>query len=124
MNIRFRIWNKKTKQLHYDLHILFRNSENIYILDDVGTNDYSYSSNIDSDDLIIQQSTGLTDRAGKEIYEGDIVQIGSKKYRPWRVQWDKHWCCFQPLTDCVFDGCKRKDFEIIGNIFENPELLK
>ena len=76
---------------------------------------------------VFMQFTGLLDKSGKEIYEGDIVQINKI-----RREVEYREGCFFPFNggDC---GCcssedswlneKNKNYEIIGNIYESPELL-
>lgn len=71
------------------------------------------------------QYTGLTDKKGKEIYEGDICNGHSDGIGVIR------WTDFDCGYDYVFtDGNNvgiwevKSELEVIGNIYENPELLK
>ncbi|WP_270335243.1 YopX family protein [Streptococcus infantarius] len=93
------------------------------------TNFYVY------EEFELMQSTGLKDKNGKEIYEGDIVKFSDCDDDVYvtPVVWDKNYSCFgvsfsgkYPVS---FDYLEEfytelKDIEVVGNIYENKELLE
>ncbi|KKL94791.1 hypothetical protein LCGC14_1861110 [marine sediment metagenome] len=77
----------------------------------------------------IMQYTGLKDKNGKEIYEGDIVKYIIPEDEPVKdkrvIFWREDTCGFQAKTlDSKYTGFIQNDYiEIIGNIYENLEML-
>ena len=72
------------------------------------------------------QYTGLTDKNGKKIWENDIIRCGRNTV----VSWDEHfasWCLTRKgwLYKHFFGEAQNpEDCEVIGNIFDNPDLLE
>lgn len=85
---------------------------------------------VHEEDAVLMQFTGLTDKTGKDIYEGDVV--GGYPHATVQVVWDEEWAQFACLDADEaqhyglfansLDGCK-DSWEVIGNIYENPELI-
>ena len=101
---------------------------------------YIASQADDAERIELMQFTGLKDKNGKEIYEGDIIRTDafySKTLKNYLVRWDK-WAawydlrCTEDQEDVEFLGTGVQNVtlyssseysrEIIGNIHENPEL--
>ena len=88
------------------------------------------------DNFIIEQYTGLKDKNGKKIFEGDIVseefEYGGEKTKTiWQVRWSDDECAFElhyvsgfEVDDCSLVADDEEDYEVIGNIHKQPELLE
>ncbi len=115
--IKFRIWDTIDKMFE----IL-----NVAWTDSIGTSMpsiYNYPNR-----RVVQQFTGLHDKNDKEIWEGDIVGIGKDHYPRWIIEWNDRIAAFTASgyylnTNQNFSVDSRA-LIVIGNIFENPELLK
>lgn len=72
------------------------------------------------------QYTGLADKNGKKIWENDIVEVaGEDGY--FKCEWDEDTARFALNGDGLmvdFDNCYGYECEVVGNIFDNPELLE
>jgi uncharacterized phage protein (TIGR01671 family) len=114
---RFRIWDKKSEDWVESMSMCnfgFLTMQNGTDIEEDGFNE---------DDLLVEQCTGLKDKNGRLIYEGDIVRTHLKRIG--KVFWNEMCWCYRTLDNV---GCtyimETYDVEVIGNIHENPELLE
>ena len=149
--IKFRAWDVKNKKMIY--HFLLTSKGEFVALrdpmtpdgDDYGTMDFELPS---SDGIVLMQFTGLYDRMGKEIYEGDVVNmkvlivdydVNTEIDRTYTgvvaVIPSKGACMKRPkfIDRCEDDLTGWCDYnkpiaayrsEVVGNIYENPELME
>ena len=114
--IKFRAWCTIFKKMWPVAALNF--DHNVCLVVDRENNDWDQMDN-----YIIMQYTGLKDRAGVEIYEGDILRVltpGSGGCAP--IQWRGNgWWMTQ---NDVQHLPNEEWLEVIGNIHENPELLE
>ena len=73
--------------------------------------------------VVREQFTGFKDKNGKEIYEGDIVEDEHALYKIDMTNWPGRTMADGPLFTTELDEMD-EECKIIGNICENPELLK
>ena len=72
------------------------------------------------------QYTGLKDKNGTKIFEGDIVNMLNITDYPMQIKWSKKWArfIFYNLVDKTEMNLFTEQCEVIGNIYDNPELIK
>jgi hypothetical protein len=128
--IKFRAWDKERKTMCGDF---------MHFAEDAI---YRHDSNPWHDSrFILMQFTGLKDKNGKEIYEGDVCKYWmGGRWKVGDIVWQRGgWAIhvrkygedpldiifeFQHFIPCPDEGDTMQDqFEVIGNIYEDPELL-
>ena len=139
--IKFRAWDEKEKVMYLlfkkgflqqadDLTLVFDDRDSSYIDD--------YFKFTDQNGFDIMQFIGLEDKNGKEIFEGDLVRY---KDEVWHIRYEPYWSSgwildggytksgevkFLPMQQTIRwgkDALGWVDVEVMGNVFENPDLL-
>lgn len=113
--IKFRAWDEVSEKMLNWNDFLDTNMKNTFIAPE-------------STGLILMQYTGLHDKNGKEIYEGDIVKYrDSRRQHIEKVIFDKgcfyagmHWGSSTRVAPKLINT---RITEVIGNVYDNPELL-
>lgn len=131
-------WKELPKEKWWVEGAVFEGKENSYIITNVKVADEWEDSEIGADVIgylvdpeTICEPTGLTDKNGRKIFEGDIVEVCTFGFNSERF-----------VTEVIFDKCafrlkngrnmfyfgqsdftKMDDAKVIGNIFDNPELI-
>lgn len=126
--IKFRVYNQDWKMmvLPEDIYYIKFNGENNQATDvafNITTTDGVRNNEIweDTEDIVFMQFTGLHDNNGIEIYEGDLLKNGGNN-PPAEVIY-KDGCFYAGRYGCELWRYSGNNKEIIGNIYENPELL-
>lgn len=110
--IEFRAWDKNDKEMFNIIMIAWPQGRELRTI--VSGRGGSV------DNPILMQYTGLKDKNGKKIFEGDILDINDQITV---VEWVEGVACFSGLQ-FVKGKFNQAQCVVIGNIYENPELLK
>lgn len=125
---KFRAWTEEGEVMYYDVYP-FKDGTLLLSYDEIAFDE------VPASDFILMQSTCLFDKNGNEIFEGDIVKFSDCDDDVYVTPavWDKNYACFgvsfsgkYPVS---FDYLEEfytelKDIEVVGNIYENKELLE
>ena len=128
MTVRFRVWIKTEKRMIETDDLLDIDYENKEIVTqqvyfENGLPDDRDIYCYDFDEIELMQSTDMVDKNGKEIFEGDIVKCSGLlgTIESFKAMWI---CSFVKYNNYQKVGFFAQEIEVVGNIYENPELLE
>ena len=127
MKPKIRAWTEEGKVMYYDVYP-FKDDTLLLSYDEIAFDE------VPASDFILMQSTGLKDKNGKEIFEGDVVkyEVGRNTYTE-EVAYDKNFAGFGVKdADAVIiftfgelaEDIDLSSLEVVGNIYNNPGLLE
>ena len=131
--IKFRAWDKRNNKFadYFDLTFNPQQEQGCHI-DSVFHEHNEQYQNYNNENVILMQYTGLKDKNGVDIYEGDVMSINHKTYT-YKVVFENgsfklyhlkdslaEWGLLSRIHEMKFEEL---EFEVIGNIHQNPELL-
>ena len=104
--IKFRAWEAPNRQMNYDPRFIAWESA-------AGMPLYAINRAQQEPDVVLMEYTGLKDKNGKDIYEGDILRGSNGGLVK----------CEDALRVLYSSADLARQLEVVGNIYENPELL-
>ena len=124
--LRFRAWLKKRQEMDNEIDHISWLEDELYCIGD------GITYMVSAEDLVLMQSTGLVDKNGKEIFEGDVVRqvrtqptTENETITGVVTMIEGAWLI---MNDCEqlasYLWSETDENEIIGNIYENRELLE
>lgn len=129
---KFRAWDKVDRKM-YDVTVIYPYKKTVVLQGSIFDEPFLRGFK----DVVLMQSTGMFDKKGTEIFDGDVVKAGEAKDRTFNLKivsrkFGFH-CVHSNGVDYYLGENTEEDysalfeslefFEVIGNIYENPELL-
>lgn len=121
---KFRVWDKGINEIYYDVRVTSTEEyEKVEVLDC-----FSDWIGIEKNNYVIMRNTGLRDKKGNYIYEGDIcASYNGFETEYNKIEWSDKDCTWMIegdfTVDYLRDFLRHSSLEVIGNIYEDPELL-
>lgn len=132
--IKVRAWHNDSKQMYPVSCLGFEKDQLIEIAVDCGRSAtpkeicYGATDEYPLDVLVLMESTGLKDKHGQEIFEGDIVAVPNYTYEPSGVDGPSVLLSVHYERGCFFTDRgllgNERGVWVVGNVFENPNLLE
>lgn len=130
--IKFRVWDKKKKKFCNQFADWYLSVDDGYLYKECDFD--GIIDKMPQKRFIIQQFTGIKDGNNKKIYDGDIVKNAGNGYEEyWRVYFNEKRLSWyvgcdtkeEFFDDFLYEFCQdgKTYLEVVGNIFETPELL-
>ena len=124
---KFRAWTEEGKVMYYGVYP-FKDGTLLLSYDGIAFDE------VPASDFIVMQSTGLKDKNGSEIFEGDIVRFALTESLPCGFNYVMNkdgvvtyklgaFYVVNGLAEYLISDINNNKVEVIGNIYQNPELL-
>lgn len=117
--IKFRVWDIENKEM---LNVQELDFEPTFYGGRIAIRPDQYNDYFDTEDMILMQYTGLHDKNEKEIYEGDIVKYENMTGKIMFFNGSFIMSNFEETEEWEL-GVINEELEIMGNIYDNPELI-
>lgn len=123
MRPKFRAWLKKEQKMDNEIDHISWLEDELYCIGD------GITYMVSAEDLVLMQSTGLVDKNGKEVFVGDIIKCTRGCLHEVYIEKEYGGTYFGGMPAVYLKDLREgyawtEHEEIIGNIYENPELLE